>query len=135
MKASKKAKLEAAGWQVGTAEEFLGLSQAESEFIEMKLALAQRLRQFREKKGLSQAGFAKTVGSSQSRVAKMEAADATVTMDLLIKSLLVAGAKPAQVARFMIVKNSRSKGKYPARRSKPSVPKSGSAKKSPSIVS
>ena len=37
-------KLEAAGWTIGDAGDFLELTDAEAEFIETKLALAQDLR-------------------------------------------------------------------------------------------
>jgi DNA-binding XRE family transcriptional regulator len=79
----KRKKLEAAGWKVGNAREFLALTPDESDFVEIKLALARRLRALREKHNWTQAELAKHVGSSQSRVAKMEAADPTVSVDLL----------------------------------------------------
>jgi predicted XRE-type DNA-binding protein len=93
-----KQQLEAAGWVVGDAEEFLGLSEAESEFIKMKLALARNLKDRRLARRLNQTQVAKIVGSSQSRVAKMEAADPTVSVDLLIRSLLKLGATRTDVA-------------------------------------
>lgn len=85
-------RLAAAGWQTGDAKDFLDLSDAEAEFIEMKLALAAALRARRLERHLNQTQVARIVGSSQSRVAKMEAADPSVTLDLLIKSLLKLGA-------------------------------------------
>ncbi len=99
MKSRKKARLEAAGWAVSTAKEFLRLSKDEAEFVEMKLALAQSLRHRRAARKLSQAQFAKLLGSSQSRVAKMEAADPTVSLDLLVRSLLATGATRRDLAR------------------------------------
>src|SRR5581483_4278956 len=42
--------------------------------------------------GLSQAVVAKRLGSSQSRVAKMEAGDPSVSLDLLLRALLALGA-------------------------------------------
>lgn len=101
MKQAKKTKLERSGWRVGTATEFLDLSPEESEFVEMKLALARALRSRREKQRLSQAELAKRVGSSQSRVAKMEAADETVSLDLLVRSLLATGATAKDLARVI----------------------------------
>ena len=41
MNKAKQKKLEKKGWKVGTAEEFLGLSPAESRCIELKLALSE----------------------------------------------------------------------------------------------
>jgi DNA-binding XRE family transcriptional regulator len=101
MKPEKKRRLEAAGWRVGDARDFLQLTAGEAEFVEIKLALARRLRELREKHNWTQAEFAKHVGSSQSRVAKMEAADPTVTVDLLLRSLLAAGANRKEVARVV----------------------------------
>ena len=94
-----RAKLEAAGWKIGDAQEFLGLSEAETEFIEMKLALAEDLRARRLDRKLNQTQVARIVGSSQSRVAKMEAADPSVSVDLLIKALLRLGASRRDVAK------------------------------------
>ena len=101
MKRSKKQRLERAGWVVSDAAEFLGLSKDEARFVEMKLALAAGVRQFRERRGLTQAAMAKRLGSSQSRIAKMEAGDASVSIDLMIKSLLEVGAKTADIARLI----------------------------------
>ncbi|MGA9572808.1 MAG: helix-turn-helix transcriptional regulator [Lysobacterales bacterium] len=101
MKQSKRQKLERNGWRVGTASDFLGLSAEESAYIEMKLALSETLREEREKKKLSQVQFARLIASSQSRVAKMEAADASVSMDLLVKSLLALGVARNKVARAL----------------------------------
>jgi hypothetical protein len=97
-KATKK-KLEAAGWTTGDAQEFLGLTDAESAFVDMKLALAADLRARRLDKHLNQTQVARIIGSSQSRVAKMEAADASVSVDLLIRALLKLGAQRRDVAK------------------------------------
>jgi predicted transcriptional regulator len=101
MKKAKKAKLEAAGWRVGDAADFLGLTKEEAALIEMKLGLAESLRRRRVARKLTQMQLAKQLGSSQSRVAKMEAADASVSIDLLVRALLEMGATRAQVARAM----------------------------------
>jgi ribosome-binding protein aMBF1 (putative translation factor) len=101
MRTERRKKLEAAGWRVGDAKDFLELTPGEAEFVEIKLALAQRLRQFREEKKWTQAELARRVGSSQSRVAKMEAADPTVSVDLLVRSLLAAGANRRELGRVV----------------------------------
>lgn len=98
MKPAKRKKLEKAGWKVGTADDFLGLTVEESAYIAMKLALSESLKNKRLKKGLSQIELAKLIESSQSRVAKMEAADASVSIDLLVKSLLALGTSPKELA-------------------------------------
>jgi len=91
-------RLRAAGWTRGDAQDFLGLSDAEARFIEIKLSLAEDLRALREKLHLNQTQVARIVGSSQSRVAKMEAGDSSVTVDLLIRTLLKLGAERGDVA-------------------------------------
>lgn len=101
MKVNKRKKLENAGWRVSSAEEFLGLSQEESDYIEMKLALSEALKEERTKKKLSQVELARMIESSQSRVAKMEAADPSVSIDLLLRSLLVLGVPRKKVAKVL----------------------------------
>jgi DNA-binding XRE family transcriptional regulator len=108
MRKSKRTKLEAAGWAVGTVKEFLGLSEADAVLIEMKLALSRSLRERRKKYGLSQVQLAERLGSSQSRVAKMEAGDPTVSMDLLVSSLLLLGANSTDLATA--IRGGKSRG-------------------------
>lgn len=99
MDEKSKKRLEAAGWVIGGPRDFLGLSEAEAEFIEMKLALANDLKERRVARDLSQTQVARIVGSSQSRVAKMEAADPSVSVDLLVKTLLKLGAQREDIAK------------------------------------
>jgi DNA-binding XRE family transcriptional regulator len=101
MKKAKRARLEAAGWKVGTAKQFLGLTDEESAFVDLKLALARSLRSRRERKGLTQDQLARLIESSQSRVAKMEAGDRTVSLDLLVRSLLAMGTTKRELARII----------------------------------
>lgn len=101
MRAQKRRRLESAGWKVGDARDFLGLTAGEAEFVEIKLALARRLRQLREEQHWTQAELARRVGSSQSRVAKMEAGDSTVSVDLLVRCLLAAGADRKELGRVV----------------------------------
>jgi hypothetical protein len=97
MDESRKSLLASAGWRVGDAADFLDLSAKETAFIELKLALADYLRDIRIQHGWTQTQVARQLGSSQSRVAKMEAADASVSVGLLVKSLLTLGASRAEV--------------------------------------
>jgi DNA-binding XRE family transcriptional regulator len=99
MQKGKRARLEAAGWVVGTAKEFLGLSDAEAALIETKILLSRALRDRRRRQRLSQEELARRLRSSQSRVAKMEAGDPSVSMDLLVRSLFVLGASSDDLAR------------------------------------
>ncbi len=99
MKAATRKKLEKKGWKVGSAAELLGLTPEEACYIEMKLALSRALREQRQKHRLTQVQTAKQLKSSQSRVAKMEAGDSSVSIDLLVRSLLALGASPKAVAK------------------------------------
>jgi DNA-binding XRE family transcriptional regulator len=101
MKQTKKQRLERAGWTVGNAQQFLGLSEDERRFIETKLALAAGIRRRREKHQVTQAELARRLGSSQSRIAKMEAADPSVSLDLMMRSLYRLGASQEDVARII----------------------------------
>jgi hypothetical protein len=88
---SKKKRLEAKGWKVGSTKEFLELSAEEEAYIEIKLKLAESFRERRLRCRMTQSDVAKAIKSSQSRVAKMEAGDRSVSMDLLVRSLLALG--------------------------------------------
>lgn len=98
MDRSKRKRLAKAGWRVGSASEFLGLSKAEEVLVEMKATLGTRLREAREHQGLTQTALAERIGSSQSRVAKMEAGAPGVSLDLLVQGLLAAGATQRDIA-------------------------------------
>jgi Helix-turn-helix domain len=97
----KRTKLRAAGWTVGTPREFLGLSDEEAAFVEFKLALSKTLQALRAAQELSQLDVAKRLQSSQSRVAKMEASDPSVSVDLLVRSLFKLGAQPGDIAKAL----------------------------------
>jgi predicted XRE-type DNA-binding protein len=88
----------AAGWRLGTADQLLGLSREESEYVELKLALAESIRLRRRLQKLTQNQLAKLVGSSQSRVAKMEAADPSVALDLMVRLLFATGVGRRELA-------------------------------------
>ena len=83
---SKKERLEAAGWKVGSSGEFLGLSPEEVELVEMKLVLGQVLKRYRVRGRLTQEALAVKLGSSQSRVAKLESGVRGATPDLLFRA-------------------------------------------------
>lgn len=95
----KRVRLESAGWRIGTVADLLGLQPAESFIIELKLFLSRSLRERRTKQGLTQMELAKQIRSSQSRVAKMEAADPSVSVDLLVRSLFALGVTPKDLGR------------------------------------
>jgi ribosome-binding protein aMBF1 (putative translation factor) len=108
MNPSKRRKLEARGWRVGTPAEFLALSPEEAALVETRLALSQALRRRRTAQHLSQAALAKRLRSSQSRVAKMEAADRSVSIDLLLRGLFALGASPTDVAKAIRQRRGRT---------------------------
>jgi hypothetical protein len=93
--------LAAKGWKVGSVKEFLGLSDEESAYIKLKIRLAAGLRRRRQKKGLSQLDLAAKLQSSQSRGAKMEAGDPSVSLDLLIRSVISLGASERELSQII----------------------------------
>src|SRR5262245_8538696 len=98
MNKSKRKRIEAAGWRVGSVAEFLGLDEVDAAIMELRLALGRSLRERRMQRGLAQSDFARRIGSSQSRVAKMETADRSVSLDLMIRSLIALRARPREIA-------------------------------------
>jgi predicted XRE-type DNA-binding protein len=101
MNAAKKKRLETRGWKVSTTAEFLDLTPEEEAFVELRLKLADAVRRLRREKRLTQVEFARLLGSSQSRVAKLEAAENSVSLDLLIRSLLALGATTRDLAKVI----------------------------------
>lgn len=93
----EKAALRAHGWKVGTAADFLGLSGAESAYVEAHLRLSRALRDRRKEQGGTQLELAGVLGSSQSRVAKAEAASPSVSLDFLVRALFALGASVEEV--------------------------------------
>ena len=102
MDEKKRQKLEQAGWKIGSTEEFLELTPEEVNYIELKLNLGSSLRAMRTSKNMTQADLATLLKSSQSRVAKMEAGDPTVSLDLLVRSLLSLGLTRETLARLIV---------------------------------
>ena len=101
MRKLKKKHLEQKGWRIGGVKEFLALSGEESEYIELKLKLSEAFRKERRQKGLTQIDAARVLQSSQSRVAKMEAGDPSVSIDLLIRALFALGITPRELSRVV----------------------------------
>jgi predicted metal-binding transcription factor (methanogenesis marker protein 9) len=101
MDTAKRKRLEKAGWRVGTAQEFLNLSPEEAAYVEVKLNLAKQLSRRRKSLRMTQIAVAKKIKSSQSRVAKMEAGDPSVSIDLLVRSLLALGETPGNLQKAL----------------------------------
>lgn len=92
MKTDKLARLQAAGWKVGGAEGFLQLSEEEARLVALKLSLINAVKKSRIKRKLSQIDLAQRMKSSQSRIAKIEAGDPSVSLDLIVRALIASGA-------------------------------------------
>jgi ribosome-binding protein aMBF1 (putative translation factor) len=101
MQETKRKRLEAKGWRIGTPKDFLGMSDEEEAYVNLRLKLAEGLKERRQSRGVTQVGLARTIKSSQSRVAKMEAGDPTVSLDLLVKSLFALGASNRELAAII----------------------------------
>jgi ribosome-binding protein aMBF1 (putative translation factor) len=99
MDTKKRKQLEAAGWQSGTVQEFLDLSPTDMAFIETKLALTKVLRATRQKQHMTQTTLAARMKTSQSRVAKIEAGDPTVSIDLILRGLFTLGFSRHDLAK------------------------------------
>ena len=105
MRSNKKRRLEAKGWKVRSAKEFLGLSSQEEAYIEIKLRLAESLRNQRLRRNMTQSDVAKAIKSGQSRVAKMEAGESSVSLDLLVRTLLALGASSDSLTRLISLRD------------------------------
>lgn len=101
MNESKRKRLEAKGWKIGTVEEFLQLSSEEAAYVEMRIRLSNGLKKRRRQRNLTQAQLADLLKSSQSRVAKMESGDPSVSLDLLIRSLLALGMSSKDLGKII----------------------------------
>lgn len=101
MNQSKRKRLESRGWKVGSVQDFLELSHEEAAYIELKLDLAKNLQKRRRTLKITQTALAKRLRSSQSRIAKMEAGDPSVSLDLLIRSLLALGVSKQSLQRHL----------------------------------
>lgn len=101
MNEAKRRRLEAAGWTETTADEFAGLTAEESVLLEVKLALRRAVKERREALGITQEELAERFGSSQSRVAKMEGSDASVSLDIFVRALAAMGSSRIDLARAL----------------------------------
>ena len=101
MDSKKKKMLEDKGWVLGDAADFFDLTPEEARLIDLKLALRASLREERKKQNVTQAELAKAMGSSQSRIAKMERGDPAVSVDLLLKALMALGLSNKQISKII----------------------------------
>ncbi len=101
MDKAKKLRLEAKGWTIGSVDEFLGLTPEEAAYVELKLSLSKSVKKYRRSRKLTQVEMARLMRSSQSRIAKIEAGDSSVSLDLLIRSLIAMGASRKDLAQII----------------------------------
>lgn len=101
MNTAKKKKLRAAGWQTGATKDFLNLSPEEALLVEIRLALATALKRERQRRRWTQSQLAEFLGTSQSRLAKMEASDPSVSIDLLVTALVRLGITKHELAHAL----------------------------------
>jgi len=114
MDKAKRERLEAAGWQAVAVKDLLGLSDEEESYVELKLQLSDALRRRRKFLHWSQETLAARIRSSQSRIAKMEAADPTVSIDLLIRALLATGISRSRIAEsFRVLESAENNESLP----------------------
>ncbi len=99
MKAQKKRQLEAAGWSETTVQDLLELSDADMEYIETRHSPGRFLRVLRNRKKLTQTEAAGFIKTSQSRFARMEAGDESVSVDLLLRGIYALGATRKDLAK------------------------------------
>ena len=88
-------------WKEGSVQEFLGLSDVDMALVETKVALTKALRQRRKASRLTQSNVARTMNTSQSRMARIEAGDPSVSLDLVFKALYTVGMTPQDVGKFI----------------------------------
>lgn len=101
MKKNKLATLAENGWKAGSPADFLELTPAETAYVETKVALAQLLVKKRKDLCLTQTELAKAIGSSQSRLAKIEKAAPSVTIDLVLRALFSMGVRSREIAKAL----------------------------------
>ena len=108
MSTAKLKRLRASGWKVGNAKDFLELNDEEAKLVDLKLSLVDAIKHARQKRRLSQIDLAQRIGSSQSRIAKIEAGDPSVSLDLIIRALFAAGASRQDLQRAISPKTKSS---------------------------
>ncbi len=101
MDSKKKKRLEAKGWVFGDAADLFGLTPEEARLIDLKLALRASIKEERVKQNITQTELANAMGSSQSRIAKMERGDPSVSVDLLLRALMALGMSNKQISKII----------------------------------
>ncbi|WP_069131656.1 helix-turn-helix domain-containing protein [Rhodohalobacter halophilus] len=101
MEKKKRKKLEEKGYRVGSAADFLELTPEEEAYIDIRLDISKLVKAQRAKRGWTQEQLARAIGSSQSRIAKLEGGDPGISLDLMIKALLRLGTSKKQIGKLL----------------------------------
>jgi len=101
MDKKKRQQLEEKGFQVRSAADFLELTPEEEAYIDIRLDISNMVKSQRAKRGWTQEQLARAIGSSQSRIAKLEGGDPGISMDLMIKALLRLGTSKKQIGKLL----------------------------------
>lgn len=102
MDPKKRKKLEGKGWTVGSAQDLLGLSDEEMQIVEMKAALIAAVRKCRERKGITQTDLAKKIGSSVSRISKLENGSPDISFELVLRALIALGVSKKKIGETIL---------------------------------
>lgn len=108
MKNDKLKRLKAAGWKIGNAEDFLQLTEEESKLIAIKWSLMCAVKKSRIKRNISQIDLAQRMKSSQSRIAKIEARDSSISLDLILRALIATGATTRDIQAAFVTKENKA---------------------------
>lgn len=87
------------GWVEGSAQELLGLSNGEAAIVEIRLRLAEKIRERRAALRITQADLARRIQSTQPRIARLEQADGSIEM--LLRALFALGSSRKEIARLL----------------------------------
>lgn len=82
-------------------QELLGLSDADVLLIDLKIVLKAAVKKHRLKVGMTQKALAELIDSSQSRIAKLEGGDSSVSIDMMINCLFHMGVKELGLASIV----------------------------------
>jgi len=104
MDAKKRKALEAAGWKLGDAEDFLEMNAEERQLLNARVEIALAIQRQRKALDLSQKELGARLKTSQPRVAKIERAASDVSLDQLVRAFTAAGGK-------IVVKTTKGKPK------------------------
>ena len=103
MDTKKKERLEADGWTIGSVEDFVGTTPLQLAYVDLTIYLADHLKKIRKSMGLTQTDLANLMGSSQSRIAKLERGDSSVSFDLMIRALIHLGIPPSGLGTMIML--------------------------------